>query len=45
MGKSGARGQLFPCHSLGEISFGKSKFSMAEVIREFKLGAKNGHIS
>ena len=43
MGKP--RGQLFPGHSLGEMSRGKCKFSMGDVIGEFKSGAKNGHIS
>jgi hypothetical protein len=43
MGKPG--GQLFSCHSSGEMSLGKCKFSMGDVIREFKSGAKNGHIS
>ena len=28
-----------------EMSLGKSKFSMGDVIREFESGAKNGHIS
>ena len=36
MGKPG--GQLFSCHSLGEMSLGISKFSMDDVIREFKYG-------
>ena len=39
MGKPG--GQLFPCHSSGEMSLGKCKFSMGDVIHEFKSGAKN----
>jgi hypothetical protein len=43
MGKPG--GQLFSCHSSGEMSLGKCKFSMGDVISEFKSGAKNGCIS
>ena len=43
MGKPG--GQLFSRHCSGEMKPGKSKFSMGDVIREFKTGAKNGHIS
>jgi len=42
IGKPG--GQLFPCHCLGEMSLGKYKFSISDVIREFNLGAKNYHI-
>ena len=38
-------GQLFHSHSLGEMSLGKCKFSMGDVICEFKSGAKNGNIS
>ena len=41
MGKPG--GQLFSCHISGEMSLGKCKFSMDDVIPEFKSGAKNGH--
>ena len=43
MGNPG--GQLFSCHSSGEMSLGKCKFSMGDVIRELKSSAKNGHIS
>ena len=46
MGKPG--GQLFSCHSLGEMCLEKSKFSMGDVmivILEFESSAKNGHIS
>jgi len=37
--------QLLSCHSSGEMRPGKCKFSMGDVIRELKSGAKNGHIS
>jgi len=47
MGKPG--GQLFSCHSLGEMGLGKSKFSMGDVICDYyefnKSSAKHGHIS
>jgi len=34
------RRATFFSHSLGEMSLGKSKFSMGDVIHEFKSGAK-----
>jgi hypothetical protein len=43
MGKPGR--QLFTCHSSGEMTLGKCKFSMRDVIREFESDAKNGFIS
>jgi hypothetical protein len=39
------RRATFSCHSLGEMSLEKFKFSIGDVIREFKSGAKNGYIS
>jgi len=43
MGKPG--GLFYSCHSSGEMSLGKFKFSIGDVICEFKSGAKNDHIS
>jgi len=43
MGKPG--GQLFSWHSWGEMSLGKCKFSIDDVIREFESRTKISHIS
>jgi len=39
------RRATFFCNSSGEMSLGKCKLLMGDVIREFKSGARNGHIS